>query len=72
MYWTYGLQPFKLSLSLNVFKMLTALVSCATEITLITLIPLLLKVKVREFMLKKKAHELGREVGLIMIHVRMM
>ncbi|XP_013609348.1 PREDICTED: ethylene receptor 2 [Brassica oleracea var. oleracea] len=76
--WTYGPHPFKLMVALTVFKMLTALVSCATAITLITLIPLLLKVKVREFMLKKKAHELGREVGLIMIqketgvHVRML
>lgn len=76
--WTYVAHPFKLMMALTVFKMLTALVSCATAITLITLIPLLLKVKVREFMLKKKAHELGREVGLIMIqketgfHVRML
>ncbi|XP_024014823.1 ethylene receptor 2 isoform X2 [Eutrema salsugineum] len=76
--WTYGAHPFKLMAALTVFKMLTALVSCATAITLVTLIPLLLKVKVREFMLKKKAHELGREVGLIMIqketgfHVRML
>ncbi|VVA98605.1 unnamed protein product [Arabis nemorensis] len=76
--WTYGPHPFKLMMALTVFKLLTALVSCATAITLITLFPLLLKVKVREFMLKKKAHELGREVGLIMIqketgfHVRML
>ncbi|KAL1192719.1 Ethylene receptor 2 [Cardamine amara subsp. amara] len=76
--WTYSAHPFRLMVALTVFKMLTALVSCATAITLITLIPLLLKVKVREFMLKKKAHELGREVGLIMIkketgfHVRML
>ncbi|EOA29934.1 hypothetical protein CARUB_v10013026mg [Capsella rubella] len=76
--WTYSAHPFRLMMALTVFKMLTALVSCATAITLITLIPLLLKVKVREFMLKKKAHELGREVGLIMIkketgfHVRML
>ncbi|CAL9221980.1 unnamed protein product [Arabidopsis halleri] len=65
--WTYSAHPFRLMMALTVFKMLTALVSCATAITLITLIPLLLKVKVREFMLKKKAHELGREVGLILI-----
>ncbi|CAA7012868.1 unnamed protein product [Microthlaspi erraticum] len=76
--WTYSAHPFKLMMALTVFKMLTALVSCATAITLVTLIPLLLKVKVREFMLKKKAHELGREVGLILIqketgfHVRML
>ncbi|KAM2349401.1 hypothetical protein ACFX1X_012912 [Malus domestica] len=76
--WTYGPHPFQLMLALTVFKILTALVSCATAITLITLIPLLLKVKVREFMLKKKTWDLGREVGLIMrqteagMHVRML
>ncbi|KAK8709682.1 hypothetical protein V6N13_060692 [Hibiscus sabdariffa] len=76
--WTYGPHPFQLMLALTVFKILTALVSCATAITLITLIPLLLKVKVRELMLKKKAWDLGREVGIIMkqketgAHVRML
>ncbi|XP_050374904.1 ethylene receptor 2 [Argentina anserina] len=76
--WTYGPHPFQLMLALTVFKILTALVSCATAITLITLIPLLLKVKVREFMLKKKTWDLGREVGIIMrqkeagMHVRML
>lgn len=76
--WTYVHHPFQLMLALTVFKILTALVSCATAITLITLIPLLLKVKVREFMLKKKAWDLGREVGIILkqreagLHVRML
>lgn len=76
--WTYGPHTFQLMVALTVFKILTALVSCATAITLITLIPLLLKVKVREFMLKKKTWDLGREVGLIMkqkeaaMHVRML
>ncbi|XVE65884.1 hypothetical protein DITRI_Ditri08aG0035300 [Diplodiscus trichospermus] len=76
--WTYGPRPFQLMLAVTVFKILTALVSCATAITLITLIPLLLKVKVRELMLKKKAWDLGREVGIIMkqketgLHVRML
>lgn len=75
---SYGPHSFQLMLTLTVFKILTALVSCATAITLITLIPLLLKVKVREFMLKKKAWDLGREVGIIMkqketgVHVRML
>jgi ethylene receptor len=75
---TYGPHTFQLMLALTVFKILTALVSCATAITLFTLIPLLLKVKVREFMLKKKAWDLGREVGIIMkqkeagLHVRML
>ncbi|KAI4369678.1 hypothetical protein MLD38_018094 [Melastoma candidum] len=76
--WTYGPHPFQVMVALTVFKILTAFVSCATAITLITLIPLLLKVKVREFMLKKKARELDREVGIIMkqreagLHVRML
>lgn len=76
--WSYGPHTFQLMLALTIFKFLTALVSCATAITLITLIPLLLKVKVREFMLKKKAWDLGREVGLIKmqkeagLHVRML
>ncbi|OIV90648.1 hypothetical protein TanjilG_01729 [Lupinus angustifolius] len=76
--WTYGPHTFQLMVALTVFKILTALVSCATAITLVTLIPLLLKVKVREFMLKKKTWDLGREVGIIMkqkeaaMHVRML
>ncbi|KAL9225203.1 hypothetical protein vseg_001152 [Gypsophila vaccaria] len=63
--WTYGPHGFRLAVALTTFKFLTALVSCATAITLITLIPLLLKVKVRELMLKKKTWDLGREVGII-------
>ncbi|KAK4755700.1 hypothetical protein SAY87_009457 [Trapa incisa] len=76
--WTYVHHPFQLMLALTIFKILTALVSCATAIILVTLIPLLLKVKVREFMLKKKAWDLGREVGIILkqkeagLHVRML
>ncbi|KAK4405851.1 Ethylene receptor 2 [Sesamum angolense] len=76
--WTYGPHPFQLMLALTIFKFLTALVSFATAITLITLIPLLLKVKVREFMLKKKTWDLDREVGMIKkqkeagLHVRML
>lgn len=76
--WTYGPHTFQLMLALTIFKFLTALVSFATAITLITLIPLLLKVKVREFMLKKKTWDLDREVVLIKkqkeagMHVRML
>ncbi|KAF5203819.1 Ethylene receptor, partial [Thalictrum thalictroides] len=63
--WTYAPHTFQLMLALTIFKILTALVSCATAITLITLIPLLLKLKVRELFLKKKAWELDREVGMM-------
>ncbi|GMH08515.1 hypothetical protein Nepgr_010355 [Nepenthes gracilis] len=76
--WTYGPHAFQLTLALTIFKFLTALVSCATAITLLTLFPLLLKVKIREFMLKKKTWDLDREVGIIKkqreagLHVRML
>ncbi|XP_039063476.1 protein EIN4-like isoform X1 [Hibiscus syriacus] len=76
--WSYGPHSFQLMLALTVFKILTALVSCATALSLLTLFPLLLKVKVRELLLKKKAWDLGKEVGIIMkqretgLHVRML
>ena len=63
---------------LTIFKFLTALVSCATAITLLTLIPLLLKWKVRELYLKQNVLELNEEVGLMKrqkemsVHVRML
>ncbi|KAF5180965.1 Ethylene receptor [Thalictrum thalictroides] len=75
---SYDQHPFQLMLALTIFKFLTALVSCATAITLITLIPLLLKVKVRELFLKKKAWDLDREVEMMKqqkeasLHVRML
>lgn len=52
-------------LSLTVAKFLTALVSFATAITLLTLIPQLLRLKVRENLLRIKANELDREVWLM-------
>ncbi|MCD7447196.1 CUGBP Elav-like member 2 [Datura stramonium] len=77
--WTYSAQPsFQLILSLTVAKILTALVSCATAITLLTLFPLLLKVKVRELFLAQNVLELGQEVGMmkkqkeVYTHVRML
>ncbi|XP_019424957.1 PREDICTED: LOW QUALITY PROTEIN: protein EIN4-like [Lupinus angustifolius] len=64
-YTYYGPHSFQLLLSLTVAKFLTALVSCATAITFPTLIPLLLKVKVREFFLRQNVFELGQEVGMM-------
>ncbi|KAL6323759.1 hypothetical protein AAG906_002227 [Vitis piasezkii] len=64
--WTYyGPHSFQLMLALTISKFLTALVSCATVITLLTLIPLLLKVKVRELFLKQNVLELDQEVGMM-------
>ncbi|KAK9083389.1 hypothetical protein Scep_029860 [Stephania cephalantha] len=63
--WIFAHNTFQLMLALTIFKFLTALVSCATAITLITLIPMLLKLKVRELFLRKKAWELDQEVGMM-------
>lgn len=64
--WTYyGQHSFQLMMALTVAKILTALVSCATAITLITLIPIILKFKVREFFLTQNVMELGQEVGMM-------
>ncbi|KAF7012799.1 unnamed protein product [Triticum aestivum] len=60
---TYEPHSFHLVLALTVAKFLTALVSFATAITLLTLIPQLLRVKVRENFLRIKARELDQEVG---------
>ncbi|KAJ0967270.1 hypothetical protein J5N97_024187 [Dioscorea zingiberensis] len=62
---TYEQHSFMLMLALTVSKFLTALVSFATSITLLTLIPQLLRVKVRENLLRIKARELDREVGMM-------
>ncbi|CAN4114490.1 unnamed protein product [Withania somnifera] len=77
--WTYDPHPsFQLILALTVAKILTALVSCATAITLLTLIPLLLKIKVRELFLAQNVLELDQEVGMMKkqteasMHVRML
>ncbi|ONK56932.1 uncharacterized protein A4U43_C10F14830 [Asparagus officinalis] len=65
-------------LSLTISKFFTALVSFATAITLLTLIPQLLRIKVRENFLRIKARELDREVGMMKMqeeaswHVRML
>lgn len=61
----YGHQTFQLMMALTIAKLLTALVSCATAITLLTLIPLLLKFKVRELFLKQNVLELDQEVGIM-------
>ncbi|KAI3873204.1 hypothetical protein MKX03_034294 [Papaver bracteatum] len=62
---TYDPHTYKLMLSLTILKSLTAIVSCITSITFITLIPMLLKVMIREGLLIKKTEELDREMVLI-------
>ncbi|MQM02256.1 hypothetical protein Taro_035023 [Colocasia esculenta] len=62
---TYAPHSFLLMLVVTVLKFLTALVSVATAITLVPLIPQILRVFVREGLLRKKTRELDREVGLM-------
>jgi ethylene receptor len=50
---------------LTVAKIFTAVVSCATSLMLVHIIPDLLSLKTREVFLKNNAGELDREMGLI-------
>ncbi|KAK7269123.1 hypothetical protein RIF29_21839 [Crotalaria pallida] len=64
--YTYsGPLSFYLLLSITVAKFLTALVSCATAMTLPPFIPLVLRVKVREHFLRRNVLELDQEVGIM-------
>ncbi|KAI3735532.1 hypothetical protein L6452_15033 [Arctium lappa] len=56
---------FRSMMALMIAKLFTSLVSCATTITLLTLIPLLLKVKVSELFLKQNVLDLDQEVGIM-------
>ncbi|KAB2064642.1 hypothetical protein ES319_A09G034300v1 [Gossypium barbadense] len=61
----YGPHSFQLMLSLTIANLLTTLVLCATVITLLTLIPLLLKIKVRDIFLRQNVLELDQEVDMM-------
>lgn len=74
----FGQYTFYFVLALLVSKILTAFISTLTSVTLVNLIPLLLKVKMRELMLTQKNQDLDLEVGKIKqqeeieMHVRML
>ncbi|CAK9251665.1 unnamed protein product, partial [Sphagnum jensenii] len=76
--WTYTAHSRAVAVVLTVAKIFTAVVSCATALMLVHIIPDLLSVKTRELFLKNKAAELDREMGLIRTqeetgrHVRML
>lgn len=76
--WTFTAHSRTVAVVLTTAKVLTAVVSCATALMLIHIIPDLLSVKTRELFLKKKAAELDREMGLMRTqeetgrHVRML
>uniref|UniRef100_A0A1J3EWK7 Ethylene receptor n=1 Tax=Noccaea caerulescens TaxID=107243 RepID=A0A1J3EWK7_NOCCA len=76
--WTFTTHSRTVALVMTTAKVLTAVVSCATALMLVHIIPDLLSVKTRELFLKNKAAELDREMGLIRTqeetgrHVRML
>nr|CAD1828515.1 unnamed protein product [Ananas comosus var. bracteatus] len=76
--WTFNMHSKTLAIVMTIAKISTAVVSCATALMLVHIIPDLLSVKTRELFLKNKAEELDREMGLIRTqeetgrHVRML
>ncbi|XWS10776.1 hypothetical protein CRYUN_Cryun38cG0027000 [Craigia yunnanensis] len=76
--WTFTLHSKSVAVVMTTAKVLTAVVSCATALMLVHIIPDLLSVKTRELFLKNKAAQLDREMGLIRTqeetgrHVRML
>ncbi|RWR94614.1 putative ethylene response sensor 1 [Cinnamomum micranthum f. kanehirae] len=76
--WTFTMHSKTVVLVMTIAKVSTAVVSCATALMLVHIIPDLLSVKTRELFLKNKAEELDREMGIIRTqeetgrHVRML
>ncbi|XP_068648233.1 probable ethylene response sensor 1 [Aristolochia californica] len=63
--WTFTLHSKTVAVVMTIAKVSTAVVSCATALMLVHIIPDLLSVKTRELFLRNKAEELDREMGLI-------
>nr|CAC48385.1 ethylene receptor [Fragaria x ananassa] len=76
--WTFSMHTKTVAIVMTIAKVSCAVVSCATALMLVHIIPDLLSVKTREIFLKNKAEELDREMGLILTqeetgrHVRML
>ncbi|CAI0469692.1 unnamed protein product [Linum tenue] len=76
--WTFYVHSKAVAIVMTIAKMSCAIVSCATALMLVHIIPDLLGVKTRELFLKNKAEQLDREMGLILTqeetgrHVRML
>lgn len=76
--WTFSMHSKTVAIVMTIAKLATAIVSCATALMLVHIIPDLLSVKNREIFLKTKADELDKEMGLIISqeetgrHVRML
>ncbi|KAJ4976094.1 hypothetical protein NE237_001200 [Protea cynaroides] len=62
--WTFNTYSRTVTIVMTMAKVLTAVVSCATALMLVHIIPNLLGVKTKELLLKNKAAELDHEGGL--------
>ncbi|THG13630.1 ethylene receptor 2-like [Camellia sinensis] len=62
---THSRHSFQLLFILTLFKIFTALLSCATSFELAKLIPRMMGVMVRQGLLVTKTREVGREIGLM-------
>nr|AGG19167.1 ethylene receptor [Pyrus pyrifolia] len=76
--WTFSMHTKTVAIVMTVAKVSCAVVSCATALMLVHIIPDLLSVKKRELSLKSRAEELDKEMGLMLTqeetgrHVRML
>ncbi|KAL4352511.1 hypothetical protein GQ457_06G030110 [Hibiscus cannabinus] len=76
--WTFTMHTKAVAVVMAIAKVACAIVSCATALMLVHIIPDLLSVKTRELSLRNKAEQLDREMGLILTqeetgrHVRML
>ncbi|KAG4120034.1 hypothetical protein ERO13_D11G117900v2 [Gossypium hirsutum] len=64
--WTFTMHTKAVAVVMTVAKVACAIVSCATALMLVHIIPDLLSVKTRELFLRNKAEQLDREMGLIL------
>ncbi|XWS76603.1 hypothetical protein CRYUN_Cryun01aG0190900 [Craigia yunnanensis] len=76
--WTFTMHSNAVAVVMTIAKVACAIVSCATALMLVHIIPDLLSVKTRELFLRNKAEDHDREIGLILTqeetgrHVRML
>lgn len=76
--WTIYMHTKAVAVVMTIAKLSCAIVSCATALMLVHIIPDLLSVRTRETFLKHRAEELDKEIGLILTqeetgrHVRML
>ncbi|KAJ6723389.1 ETHYLENE RESPONSE SENSOR 1 [Salix koriyanagi] len=64
--WTFSMYSKAVAVVMTAAKIACAIVSCATALMLVHIIPDILSVKTRELFLKNKAEELDQEMGLML------